>query len=73
MMKLIITVFIGASLIGCTSMTKKEQKSESNDPPRLLKPVVKKIWIKPEIRNGGQEWSEGYYIYRIEKETTWSR
>lgn len=43
------------------------------DPPKLLKPVVRKIWIPPEIKNGGTEWVEGHYMFRIEKETSWSR
>ena len=42
-------------------------------PPKLLKPVIHKIWIPPEIKNGGLEWTEGHYLYRIEKETSWSR
>jgi hypothetical protein len=42
-------------------------------PPKLLKPVIHKIWIPPEIKNGGLEWTEGHFMYRIEKETSWSR
>lgn len=61
-------------LVGCNSMQKKNnQNSNGTVPPKLLKPEVKKIWIPPEIRNGGQEWVEGHYLYRIERETTWSR
>lgn len=61
-------------LSGCASIAKKDQADKSkSDPPKLLKPVVRKIWIAPEIRNGGAEWVEGHYMFRIEKETTWSR
>ena len=45
----------------------------TGSPPKLLKPVIHKIWIPPEIKNGGLEWTEGHYMYRIEKETSWSR
>lgn len=59
---------------GCASGIKKDQGGNSKtEPPKLLKPEVRKIWIPPEIRNGGTEWVEGHYLYRIEKETSWSR
>jgi len=54
-------------------MQKKTSDKGDVEPPKLLKPEVKKIWIPPEIRNGGAEWVEGHYMYRIERETTWSR
>lgn len=58
----------------CVSTVKKDSNGNSKtDPPKLLKPEVRKIWIPPEIRNGGTEWVEGHYLYRIEKETSWSR
>ncbi len=61
-------------LTACTTGPKKVSNQNSKvDPPKLLKPVVKKIWIPPEIRNGGAEWVEGHYMFRIEKETSWSR
>jgi hypothetical protein len=53
---------------------KEKNNSENNQPPpKLLKPEVKKIWIPPVIKNGGTEWEEGHYLYRIERDTTWSR
>ncbi len=65
---------IACILAGCTSMQKKNAADKSGaEPPKLLKPEVKKIWIPPEIRNGGAEWVEGHYMYRIERGTTWSR
>ena len=42
-------------------------------PPKLLKPEVKKIWIPELIKNGGTEWEEGHYLYRIQRDTSWSR
>ena len=69
-----LVIAIACVLAGCSSQNKKNETSSGGaEPPKLLKPEVKKIWIPPEIRNGGQEWVEGHYMYRIEKETTWSR
>ncbi len=54
-------------------------KNKSNDkilnqtPPKLLKPEIKKIWIPEIIKNGGTEWEEGHYLYRIQRDTSWSR
>jgi hypothetical protein len=60
--------------IGCTS-AKKNPTDAANQtpPPKLLAPSVKKIWIPAAIKNGGTEWEEGHFIYRIERETVWSR
>ncbi len=67
-------IFITFLLTSCTSLEKKESNESSQSaPPKLLKPVIKKIWIPPEIRNGGGEWIEGHYLYRIERDTSWSR
>ncbi len=61
-------------LTACATGPKKVSNQNSKvDPPKLLKPIVRKIWIPPEIRNGGAEWVEGHYLFRIEKETSWSR
>ncbi len=59
---------------GCATPGPKSASEKSTaDTPKLSKPVVRKIWIPPEIRAGGGEWVEGHYMYRIEKETKWSR
>ena len=61
-------------ILSSCSHTKEKNKSENNQPPpKLLKPEVRKIWIPAVIKNGGTEWEEGHYLYRIEKDTTWSR
>jgi hypothetical protein len=61
-------------LADCSSIAKKNaDAAQDNDVPKILKPTAKKIWIPPEIRNNGTEWVQGHYVYRIEKETTWSR
>jgi hypothetical protein len=70
----LLSLILCGSLTSCTSVPKKSTEAGTNaDAPKILKPEVKKIWIPPEIRNNGTEWVEGHYVYRIEKETTWSR
>lgn len=70
----ILSLILCGSLSGCASSAKRpDAGSLAQEAPKLVKPLVKKIWIPPEIRNGGNEWVEGHYLYRIEKETTWSR
>ena len=72
------SVFVSLCLVPMIALTGCISKSVAPDvpgalPPKLLKPVIHKIWIPPEIKNGGLEWTEGHYMYRIEKETSWSR
>ena len=73
-MKPILSLILCGALASCVSSPKKVGTDSPNETlPKILKPTVKKIWIAPEIRNNGTEWVEGHYLYRIEKETTWSR
>jgi hypothetical protein len=65
---------LAIALSSCASnQSKKSDPGSEKTDPKLLKPVVRKIWIAPEIRNNGTEWVEGHYMFRIEKETVWSR
>lgn len=60
--------------MGCQhTKNKSDELAATQSPPKLLKPEVKKIWIPAVIKNGGAEWEEGHYLYRIEKDTSWSR
>lgn len=52
---------------------KSDDGGTMQTPPKLLKPEVKKIWIPEVIKNGGTEWEEGHYLYRIQRDTSWSR
>ena len=60
------------TLTACTT-TKKFTTDKNGPPPKLLAPSVKKIWIPPQLKDGGQEWVGGHFIYRIERGTYWSR
>ena len=57
----------------CANQPKKSESQTERPPPKLLAPSVRKIWIPPVVKDGGQEWEEGHYLYRIERGTTWSR
>jgi hypothetical protein len=62
-------------LAGCASPGKNKASDKPGDipPPKLLAPSVRKIWMPPQLKDGGQEWEEGHFIYRIERGTLWSR
>ncbi len=73
-MQLILTLVTGLLLTACTTATKKTSSENSNNPePKLLAPSVRKVWIPAKAKDGGQEWEEGHYLYRIERGTSWSR
>ena len=70
MFALLLCVFT----ISCKhSANKATESTPFQTPPKLLKPEVKKIWIPEVIKNGGTEWEEGHYLYRIQRDTSWSR
>ncbi len=69
-MKRIITVCL---LLTSCSTKKLNDPIQNPLGPKLSKPTVRKIWVPQEIRNGGTEWVDGHYMYRIEKDSKWSR
>jgi PBP1b-binding outer membrane lipoprotein LpoB len=62
-------------LSGCAGRAKNKDKvdAESATQPKLLAPSVRKIWKPAKMAEGGLEWEEGHYIYRIERNSSWSR
>lgn len=60
-------------LMACSTRMAKPDARAEEPPPKMLSPLVKKIWIPAAIKNGGIEWEAGHYLYRIEREPTWSR
>lgn len=74
-MNLFAIIIVTGSLVlsACSTAQNKTVPDPGSPPPKLLSPLVKKIWIPPAIKNGGTEWEEGHYIYRIERAPTWSR
>lgn len=69
------SIWIAALLLtsSCAHTKKSDSANSNSPPPKLLAPTVKKIWIPPAMKDGGLEWEEGHYLYRIERGTTWSR
>lgn len=61
------------SLTACATQKKSLAESKTEPPPKLLAPNVRKVWIPAQIKDGGQEWEEGHFLYRIERGTSWSR
>jgi len=72
-MRYLFLIFTATILTNCAHKKEKDNSENNQPPPKLLKPEVRKIWIPPVIKNGGTEWEEGHYLYRIERDTTWSR
>ena len=60
-------------IVSCATQKKPAGPPAEEPPPKMLSPLVKKIWIPATIKNGGLEWESGHYLYRIEREPTWSR
>ncbi len=62
-------------LLSACSTPKKDadRKVADGPPPKLLAPSVKKIWMPPQLKDGGQVWEEGHFLYRIDRGTSWSR
>ena len=69
----LIAAFCSLWLTACQSQPKKVEAQTDSPPPKLLAPSVRKIWIPPQLKDGGQEWEAGHYLYRIERNTSWSR
>lgn len=62
------------TLTSCSSLQKKPAPNQIDaPPPKLLAPSVRKIWIPAQLKDGGQEWEAGHYLYRIDRNTSWSR
>ena len=66
---------LSSLLAGCNSVAKKTNDAKISDtpPPKMLAPSVRKTWIPGQLKDGGLEWEEPHFIYRIERGATWSR
>jgi len=74
MMRRLLTICIFVFASACATTNQKKDPDSTNDPPpKMMSPLVKKIWVAPAIKNGGLEWESGHYLYRIERQPTWSR
>jgi hypothetical protein len=73
MQRLVFGLFVFLS--ACSTHARKPENLDpnSNPSPKLLAPSVRKIWKPAKMAEGGLEWEEGHYIYRIERNSSWSR
>jgi hypothetical protein len=69
----LLQIAMVVALTACTTANKKTQPDPNEPPPKMLSPLVKKIWIPPAIKNGGLEWESGHFLYRIDRSPTWAR
>lgn len=77
----ILALMLCFTLQSCASKDKgiiKQIESNSKDQkpeevPKLTKPVVRRVWVPPQVKENGSIYEEGYWRYLIEKEAVWSR
>ena len=65
-------------ITSCTALTKKKDASgkienSEPEPPKLTKPIVKRIWVKDSINDDGTEYTTGHWKYILEKKSVWSK
>ncbi len=62
-------------LSACQSNPKMKSAPEKTDAdaPKLTKPVVRKIWVSPQIEDDGKVFRDGHFKYLLERESVWSR
>ncbi len=69
-----LLVVLSLMLSACTLQQKKPETNQTDaPPPKMLAPSVRKIWIPAQLKDGGQVWEAGHYLYRIERNTSWAR
>jgi hypothetical protein len=74
MKRIAFLVALSCFFTSCISQPSKVETTKADvPPPKLLAPSVRKIWLPPQLKDGGQEWEAGHYLYRIERNTSWSR
>ena len=62
----------------CTVLNQKKDnntqgKTSEPEPPKITKPIVKRIWIKDAISEDGTEYSTGHWKYILENKSVWSK
>lgn len=63
-------------LLACQSKQKLITATDKNKKelgPKLTKPVVKKVWVRPKIEDDGRTYRDGHFIYLLDKDVTWSK
>lgn len=74
----IFAFWIVLALSGCATANNKVDKNNSKNemsqlPPKLTKPVARKIWVEPEITENGTVYIEGHWKYLLLKDSQWTK
>lgn len=77
-LKFLIGAWCIALSVGCTSMQSKNTNDNAKEKlnqsqPKLTKPVARKVWVDPEITDGGTVYVEGHWKYLLLKDSQWTK
>lgn len=42
-------------------------------PPKLTKPVARRVWIEPQVLDNGSVYVDGHWKYVIQRESAWTK
>ena len=74
--KFLIGAWCIALCSACSSMNSANTnaKDKTNQvPPKLTKPVARKVWVEPEITENGTIYVEGHWKYLLLKDSQWTK
>ena len=62
-------------LVGCAHSSKPAVTIVGADksPPKLTKPIARRIWIEPQVLENGSVYIDGHWKYIVQKESTWTK
>ena len=63
-------------LVGCAHTNKQAADKAiaiKQPPPKLTKPVARRIWIEPQVLENGSIYVDGHWKYIIQKESSWTK
>lgn len=64
------------SFAGCAHSNKQttdKAVASKQVPPKLTKPVARRIWIEPQVLENGSVYVDGHWKYVIQKESAWTK
>ena len=62
-------------LVGCAHANKPatDPAGAKQLPPKLTKPVARRVWIEPQVLENGAVYVDGHWKYVIQKESSWTK
>lgn len=78
MLKFLLGTWCIVLCSSCSSMNGNNANANSKDkmnqtPPKLTKPIARKIWVDPEITENGTIYIEGHWKYLLLKDSQWTK